>query len=505
MSEIAVPPIDHRVTATRDLGHAEALFELLRDRFRWAEHRGTWMAWTGSVWRPISENRMVTISTDKLRRYYAEQIAGTTGDKDELKRLAALATETCIYSRMIGALSFLRGMSGFYTEAAAWDADGWTLNVLNGEIDLRTGDLRQHDPKHLHSLIAGVEYIPDAVDPRWTAHLDRFLPNENVRRQVQRDLGVALVGGTLIERLPMWCGAGANAKTTTGRIVQRTYGDYARTAAPNLLVASKYERHSTEIADLAGSRIVFSEEIGSGKALDLPQVKQLTGGGVKKARYMRQNFFEFAQTFSIFLLVNHRPRVTDNDHGTWRRLTLIPWTEKIAESERRDQDEVVAELAGPAVLAWMVAGLHDFIADRAWIAPEVDEATSEYRRTEDRFSGFLTERCDLGPHYWTPTAELRDAYEQWCRDSEEETAGQRALTNALAEQGCSPKTGGNPKVRGWRGIRVQARFKTPQTDQGTERDGSPIIAPVSSLPYVDMEVVSRSVPVPEEEEELGIF
>lgn len=451
--------------ATRDLGHARVLVGLFRDRYRWAEHRGTWMEWTGQVWRRISESRMVMVSTEALRRHYGAKIGEVTDNEGELKRLATLATETCIFTRIIGALSFLRGMDGFNTEAPEWDAHGWILNVPNGELDLKTGELHEHDPKNLHSLIAGVDYDPEASSAAWEAHLERFLPNANVRRQVQRDIGVALVGGVLQERLPIWYGTGGNGKTTTERIVQRVFGDYAKAAAPNLLIASKYERHSTEIADLARSRIVFAVEIGSDKKLDLPQVKMLTGGDRKKARYMRQDFFEFDQTFSVFMLVNHLPRVSDNDHGTWRRLTLVPWDQQISEADKRDQDGVVNELTCPAALAWMVEGLQDWIRSRAWVASEVCEATEEYRRGENRFAGFLTDRCDLRDGYWTAIADLREAYARWCRDNEEEPEKERALLNALTEAGCIPKAGTH-NVKGRSGIRIKPGFRITESAEG---------------------------------------
>jgi len=459
----------------RDLGHATVLAELLAERYRWAEHRGTWMRWTGSVWEPISEPCMVTASTEALRKRYGVQIAQTKGDKDEIRRLAALVNETCIYSRMIGALSFLKGMPGFHTAAGEWDPDPWVLNVKNGELDLRTGELRPHDPRHLHTMIAGVDYVPGAELAAWTAHLERFLPNENVRRQVQRDLGVALVGGTLQERLPIWYGTGGNGKTTTERIVQRVCSDYVRVAAPNLLIQSKYERHPTEIADLAGSRVVFSVEIGGGRKLDEARVKELTGGDTKKGRFMHQDYFEFPQTFSIFLLVNHRPRIADSDEGIWRRVALVPWQETIPEDQRRGQDEVVDELTGPWVLAWLVAGLLDWQKDRAWVAPEVIEATAAYRQEEDRFSGFLEERCEMSPLYWTPSGDLYAAYEAWCRDNDTEPAGKRALAARLSEAGCDPKTG-HGKLRGWRGIRVKSAFRKAENagfaDRGADGGGS---------------------------------
>ena len=41
------------------------------------------------------------------------------------------------------------------------DADPWLLNVLNGTIDLRTGELREHRREDLITKLAPVDYDPD--------------------------------------------------------------------------------------------------------------------------------------------------------------------------------------------------------------------------------------------------------------------------------------------------------------------------------------------------------
>src|SRR5690606_23127010 len=132
--------------------------------------------------------------------------------------------ETCMSARVNGGLYFLKGRDGFHTDAEEWDADPWALNVANGVVDLRTGTLRPHDPQDLLTKLAPVDYDPNAAGPVWDAHLALFLPDADVRRQVQRDLGLALYGGDLEEFFDIWYGTGANGKSTTTKVLKEILG-----------------------------------------------------------------------------------------------------------------------------------------------------------------------------------------------------------------------------------------------------------------------------------------
>jgi len=440
---------------TRDYAHATALAILFKDHYRWAEHRGTWMEWTGKVWRPTSEAFVATRASEELRAHYGALMA-RTGDKDGLKRLATLAVETCIFARILGGLSFLKGMPNFLTLIEEWDRDPWALNCSSGLIDLHTGDLRAHQPGDLCTKMVLAQYDRAARSAAWERHLERFLPNPDIRRQVQRDMGKALPGAVLEEALPIWYGVGANAKTTTARVFLAVLGGYARRAAPDLLVQSTHDRHPTEVADLLGTRWVFASESQASDRLDEALVKDLTGGDRKKARYMRQDFFEFEQTFSLVLVTNHRPRVRGTDEAIWRRLRLIPWMVRIASEERRPQDEVVAELAadGAAVLSWMLDGLADWRQDSKWTAKEVVVATTNYRREEDRLGGFLEECCELKPFVEEAAAVLYPRYESWATAAGEQVVSKTAFGALLRERGLVQSRSGTG-ARLWTGIRIK--------------------------------------------------
>jgi len=449
------PTVDESMfPAEHDLAHAETLMGRLSGRLKWAVHRQAWRFFSGHTWKPLTEAQAVMLTAKELRKAYISELARAEGKVAD-ERYTSLLKATNIHARMQGALNFVRGHSDCHTDASDWDSDPYRLNVANGILDLKTGELYPHGPEHLYEKQAPVAYDPATTCPLWEAHIQRFLPNPNVRRQVQRDLGRALVGATLEEVLDMWLGTGANGKTTSERVVAGVLGPYATKAAPNLLIASKNERHSTEVADLCGSRVVFATETDAGKHLNEALLKELTGGGVKKARYLYGQLFEFPQTFSITLITNHQPAISGADEGIWRRVRLIPWEYAIPEPERRPQDEVVAELLsqGSGILNWLIAGLRDWEANTHWVAQEVLAATQSYRAEQDALAEFLTECCEFRPRATTTVAQLYDVYTEWCRTADEEPLSKKVVSQLLKQRGLTASRG-RAGARLWQGIRT---------------------------------------------------
>jgi len=447
---------------TKDLGHALILAELWRDRYRWAEHRKSWMRWTGKRWEPITDNQISAEASADLRAEYAGRLA-TARSNDEIKRLTDAVLETCVFSKINGALNFLKGMAGFHTNPEEWDADLWALNCNNGIINLKTGELRPHTPAALCTKLAPVDYDPNVKGEKWEAHLKRFLPNPNIRRQVQRDLGLSLTGANLDEILPIWYGTGSNGKSTTAKVILAVLGDYAEMAPKDLLILQKHESHPTEIANLAGKRCVFASEIEQGARLNEAKVKLLTGGDKIKARFLYCDFFEFDQTWTITLFCNHKPIITGTDYAIWRRVRLVPWTVTIPDSEKKPQDVVIRELLaeGPAILKWLLDGLADWQRDHHWMADEVKAATEEYRQEQDRLAGFFTDCCEFGPHWSVAVADLYNAYVEWCELVGEDPLGKRAFGNRLRDRGIIQGRVGKERDRRWVGIRL--------ADQGGQR------------------------------------
>ncbi len=98
----------------------------------------------------------------------------------------------------------------------ALDADPYLFNVLNGTIDLRTGELREHRREDYLTKLCPLEYpTSEGIDPDlWLGFLDRiFASNAPLIRFVQQLIGMSLVGEVVEHVLPIFYGVGANGKS----------------------------------------------------------------------------------------------------------------------------------------------------------------------------------------------------------------------------------------------------------------------------------------------------
>ena len=196
------------------------------------------------------------------------------------------------------------------------DADPWLLNVQNGTVDLRTGELRPHVSEDLQTKICHAEYHPGATSDRWERFLDDICDrNDALKSYLKRAVGCSLSGEENEKALFVLWGEGDTGKTTFIRAIMVVLGDYAIQAERNLLLQRSHEAHPTGIADLLGRRLAICTEITKDQRFDSGLVKQLTGGDRLKARRMRQDFFEFDPTHTLWLACNDVPRVDVTGRG----------------------------------------------------------------------------------------------------------------------------------------------------------------------------------------------
>jgi putative DNA primase/helicase len=170
---------------------------------------------------------------------------------------------------------------------------------------------------------------------------------------LQRAFGYALTGNVREHALFFGYGTGANGKGVTLNTLAGILGDYHESAPIETFTASSGDRHPTELADLRGARLVTATETEEGRRWAESRIKMLTGGDRVKARFMRQDFFEYNPQFKLFITGNHKPSLRSVDEAIRRRFHLIPFTVTIP-PEQRDPD-----LAEKLKTEWPGPGLDD--------------------------------------------------------------------------------------------------------------------------------------------------
>jgi putative DNA primase/helicase len=173
---------------------------------------------------------------------------------------------------------------------------------------------------------------------------------------LQRAVGYALTGLTQEHALFFAYGTGANGKSVLLSTAAGLLGDYHKTAPIETFTASNSDRHPTDLASLRGARLVTATETEEGRRWAEARIKQLTGGDTISARFMRQDFFEFAPSFKLFIAGNHKPSLRSVDEAIRRRFHLVPFAVTIP-SEERDSD-LAEKLKDewPGILAWLIEG-----------------------------------------------------------------------------------------------------------------------------------------------------
>ena len=431
-----------------DLGNTQRLVRLHGGDLRYVHPWRRWMAWDGQRWAPDASGEVYRRARDVPRELYEQ--AALAPDSNERKALAAFATKTEAASRLRASVELAESEPGIPAQPEAFDADPWTLNTPKGLLDLRTGEIRQHERDAMCSKIAGA--APDGRSSLWERCVETWFPDPDVRAFMQRAVGYSLIGNVTEAVLLVLHGTGANGKSRFVGAVSGAFGDYATDTPAETLLANRQTGVPNDVARLQGARLVTASESGEGRRLAEAKIKAMTGGDAITARFMRGEWFTFAPSFTPWLSTNHRPIVTGTDLGIWRRIRLVPFDVVIPESERdgRLEEKLAAEL--PGVMAWAVEGCLEYQRVGLAAPSAVTAATEEYRRESDVIAAFLEERCEIGRDRFATTRALYESYREWAQEAGERVMTKTAFGQAMTERGFDKaKSAGQ---RGWVGIAI---------------------------------------------------
>ncbi|MGI8594541.1 MAG: DNA primase family protein [Solirubrobacteraceae bacterium] len=435
-----------------DYGNAERLVSAHGADLRYARGLG-WLAWDGRRWRRDVDGDVERRAKATVRAMYAE--AGDLEDEADRKATATWARKSEGAARIVAMIALARTEAAVVINPAVLDAAPFLLNVKNGTLDLQSGELREHHREDLLTKLAPVAWVPGARDRAW----ERFLAHTtggdgDLATFLQRAAGYTLTGDTGEEVLFFAHGPTATGKSTLLEALGATLGEYAVTADFDTFLARRGDPGvRTDIARLAGARLVASLEVEDGKHLAEGLLKQLTGGDTVTARFLYSNAFEFAPAFKLWLAANGRPRVSADDAAIWRRIVQVPFVETVPAAERDPglkrhlKDDPGAR---SAILAWALEGALAWQQHGLGVPERVRDYTADYRRENDPLAEWLEERCCEDPQAETPAAELRRSYEAWAEENGERPVSARGLGLQLAAHGFEKRSTGSRRT--WRGV-----------------------------------------------------
>lgn len=416
------------LTDRNDVGNARHFAKQNACRLQYCHTWKKWIAWDGTRWVLDGDGAALRLAKDTVAEMFQHGLAMQS------EQVLSLAQDTASASKLRAMISLAAPELPVSIEDL--DPNEWFLNCPNGTLDLRTGDLMEHQ-RHLNiTKLCPTPYLPNAAAPRWEQFVSEIFVDNDLIAFVQRLMGYCLTGDVSEQKLPIFYGSGANGKSTFLNAFLDVVGsDYCMQAMPDLLMEKKGESHPTEKASLFGKRFVSCVETENSRRLAESTVKMLTGGEKIMARRMREDFWEFSPTHKLILCTNHKPVVTGNDHGIWRRLLLVPFTERFEGKKIDSQLNKKLDNEREGILAWLVRGCLAWQENGLGSPAAVQDATKSYRSSEDIVGRFIEERCEESRSSSVRFKELYRAFESWCDDSGDFCIPKRKFGNWLVDNG----------------------------------------------------------------------
>ena len=363
--------------------------------------------WNGSFWEAQDAEKEESKAFSWLKQNYED------------KATPRLAT-SCVAAAVMGARPLPVG-----------DSQNVVLPLKNGYllIDGASGELELTDPTKEAGLtyLINANFDPVADAPLFNKFLEEVLPDPETREWVQEYMGYTLLNDCRFQTAVFLVGSGANGKTTLAEIVAALHRSVV---SMQLNALSGFK-----LSPLLDASLVVVDETPS--RIDEQALKSLVSGGLCQVDRKYRDPISFHPSAKWVILGNAVPAISDQSHGFWRRMPIVPFTRQFDPDE---QDPTLVnkittnEMSG--VLNWAVAGLVRLVR-RGQFPPQSEEMLKAQGEGQKESNSVLAwwrdDRAEIDPAFETPRQAVYSDYKTWCNDNGMSPLGVERFWNRLKQ------------------------------------------------------------------------
>lgn len=448
-----------------DHGNAMRLWDRVSERFRYVHESRTWYVFNGQHWQEDTHGSLIH------ETYLLSEQVRVSTDPVEAKWGLKLGDQ----ARSNAAINQMRSIPGATVSLAEFDRGRGLLNVHNGVLNLRTGELKPHDPSLLITQMFGAAYDPNATCTNFENFMAQVLPDPDMRAYVQRALGYTLLGDADQRAMFLIYGPSGTGKSTLMETMRDVFGSYGQTAPSGTFKSRSANDHgpTDDLHTLRGRRFVATSETAESTSFDEDLLKRLTGRDPIQSRGLFERNVEWHPQMVLWLATNNPPKLSSDDDAIWRRLKMIPFlTQFLGDGEVFDmaRKQLIHERNG--ILNWLLAGLREFLAHGLDEPQQVGESAREQREATDSVARFLDDMLQDGNLIQQESGQIRSRdlfglYQDWAKGMREYPVGSRRFTNRLLSTHAwlsSEKVGGQRMfvglVKSWTADSIGSRVAT---------------------------------------------
>ena len=439
---ISSPPtaVTKTEDSTGDVRNGLIFARMFRNRLLYVYETKDWLKFDkqqGWVKAPPDEDvRAAKEVLTVMRAHVADQYK-IAPDEEKTKKLMKNVERTSFARNLLAMIEMAKSEPGMTVRLEEFDADPMLLGLTNGILDLKNGVLMPASPDVLVSKRARIAYDPDAKCPRFLKFLAEVQPESDVRDYLCRLAGYSLTGRTTEQQFNFFHGSGANGKTVFVELIRWLLGDYSKKISTEMLMQHKRNPQgaSPDIVGLKGIRFAYCSETEIGQRLSASLIKELTGSETLSGRPLYGATVNFQPTHKLTIVGNHKPEISDNSDGMWRRVNLVPFEVTVLEAARDIDLESKLRGEGPGILNWALEGLHEWLDHGLQVPERITAATSVYRDEMDVVGEWITECCNVGDGHSARKDVIYASYQEWTKVNGHSPLAQTRLTRRLGERG----------------------------------------------------------------------
>lgn len=454
-----------------DSYNGKLLFDRLGNDVRFNTTDKHWYMWDGHIWER-DDHKKVEQQARTILDDIHEAASPFKRDSTDYKRLIRQCRYSASRRALESALEELKHKEGITHSDAEFDANINLFNCRNGTYELDTNTFRAHRKDDLLTFTANVDYEAEALCPNWDSFLDRaMLSDKETVEYLKRFAGVSITGVNTSHLIFCYGSTGGNGKTVFLRTLQEMMGKrYCQTTKAEIIIAKDRAADnngpSPYIARLKGARMVITNELPNDKRIDEQTMKQLTGGDMISADKKHQDVIDFYPTWTMWMVGNFRPKISDGSPATYRRLKEIPWEYQTKPDDRIEAEEYIRQQFGneySGILNWAIRGWMQYQANKAslnTVPQKVANATRDYIDEMDYVQHFIEDDCKTGESEECTINDLYVAFKEWCKSNHEyEGMGKISFSTRIENKGFKKgrsSSGPHSVVRVFKGISLKS-------------------------------------------------
>lgn len=419
LDESSTKKIKKKFYSYDDTGNAARFTDNFGEVVRYSYIRKNWYYYNGKTWVLDQEGKVKNLVDEILEKMKQEPVY-VSDDVDEEQAQKNLQKHIKYSRGSNGKTNMLKESQHLVPiQPEQFDKDKHLLNVQNGYIDLKTGNLHDHDRSKYFSKIATVEYTDKIDYPQWHDFLiDIFDGNTDLINYMQRAVGYSLSGSTEEQVMFILYGNGRNGKSVFLDIITEMLGNYTTNIQPQtLMVKPQSGSANSDIARLQGARLVTTTEPNDGMRFDEGLVKQITGGDTVTARFLYGDEFDYEPEFKLWMATNHKPIIRGTDDGIWRRMVIIPFTVQIPDHKVDKNLKYKLRREMTAILNWAVEGYQEWQRIGLNEPDIIKQQRGDYRKEMDPVEQFIEDCCIRKDGERAKGSLLYQSYKEWATDN----------------------------------------------------------------------------------------